>query len=115
MLAGTAEAGGALVAAGDGDPKPNPRLGLVLDELRLGMLAGTAEAGGALVAAGDGDSEPNPRLGLVLDDTGKALLTAGATLALGEKETPAAAEDPKAGSDEGNLSVFSGLAGDIGS
>ena len=81
------------------------------------MLAGTAEAGGALVAAGDGDSEPNPWLGLVMDDTGKALPTAGATLALGEKENPGVELllDPKAGSDEGNFSCFSGLAGDIGS
>ena len=114
MLAGTAVAGGALVAAGDGDPKLNPRLGLVLDELRLGMLAGTAGTEGALVAAGDGDSEPSPWLGLMLDGKGKA---AGATLALGEKENPGVVVllEPKAGSDEGNFSCFSGLAGDIGS
>ena len=80
------------------------------------MLAGTAETGGALVTAGDGDPKPNPWLGLVLDDTGKALLTAGATLALGEKENPGVVLlDPKSVNDEGNFSCFSGLAGDIGS
>ena len=103
--------GKALVVGGNPEkPKPEGCTGLA------GMLAGAAETGGALVGAGDGDPKPNPRLGLVLDDTGRlGLLTDGARLALGEKESPGAAEDPKAGSDEGNFSVFSGLAGDIGS
>jgi hypothetical protein len=80
-----------------------------------GMLAVAAEAGGAVAVVGAGDPKPNPWLGLVLEDAGRGLLRAGATLALDEKENPVAAEDPKAGSDEGNFSFFSGLAGDIGS
>ena len=67
------------------------------------------------MVAAAGDPKPNPWLGFVLEGTGRALLTGGATLALDEKEKPAG-EEPKAGRDEGSLSVFSGLAaGDIGS
>jgi hypothetical protein len=101
------------VPVGGKPEKPKPEGWSVL----AGIVAGAAEAGGggALAVAGAGDPKPKPVLGLVLEATGRGLLRAGATLALGEKENPAVVEEPKAGSDEGNFSVFSGLAGDIGS
>ena len=101
MLAGTAETGGTLAAAGAGDPKPKPWLGLVMDGTAWGLLTA-----GATLAFGEND---NP----VVEDP-KAGRAEGCFSVFSEV-TGDIVVDPKAGRAEGSFSVFSGLAGDIGS
>ena len=99
MQAGTAETGGTLAAAGAGDPKPKPWLGLVMDGTAWGLL--TAEA---TLAFGENDNPvvEDPKAGRAEGNFSVFSEVTGAIV-------------PKAGRAEGSFSVFSGLAGDISS
>lgn len=99
MQAGTAETGGTLAAAGAGDPKPKPWLGLVMDGTAWGLLTA-----GATLAFGENDNPvvEDPKAGRAEGNFSVFSEVTGAIV-------------PKAGRAEGCFSDFSGLAGDIGS
>ena len=99
MLAGTAETGGTLAAAGAGDPKPKPWLGLVMDGTAWGLLTA-----GATLAFGENDNPvvEDPKAGRAEGNFSVFSEVTGAIV-------------PKAGRAEGCFSDFSGLAGEIGS
>ena len=99
MQAGTAETGGTLAAAGAGDPKPKPWLGLVMDGTAWGLLTA-----GATLAFDENDNPvvEDPKAGRAEGNFSVFSEVTGAIV-------------PKAGRAEGCFSDFSGLAGEIGS